>query len=387
MRWTWPALAVLAATAAPGASGTLQWQAYQHVPGVFDVAGPLPDGRVVVAGSAQLLALDPATGRTSVLGPEGDQGGEAYIAASPSPGAPVDGASCTFAPGEVYQLRLGGSPGVIRIAEGGAAHPFADLPSAGSLNGIAFDTTGRFGHRLLVTGSHAGGSTVVALDCSGQSRVVTDHGPTLEGGLAVAPAGFGAYAGDLVAPDELSGNLLAVRPDGSSAVIASSGLPTGQDVGVESLGFVPPRFLAGGHAFLADRATANNPHGGTDTLLRLDADELARAGVREGDLLAATEGGDVTIGVHCAAVCRVYRVGQASAGAHGEGHLLLQAEHPGAAGSLPADRDLGGAARGGGVAWQAVALALIAALAVAGGLGAWLARRNRRRRPEARPPA
>ncbi|MDE3076436.1 MAG: hypothetical protein KGJ86_13525 [Chloroflexota bacterium] len=35
------------------------------------------------------------------------------------------------------------------------------------LNGIAFDTTGSFGHRLLVSGSRKGGTKVVAIDCNG----------------------------------------------------------------------------------------------------------------------------------------------------------------------------------------------------------------------------
>ena len=70
----------------------------------------------------------------------------------------------------------------------------------------------------------------------------------MEGGLVVAPTGFGSFAGDLIGPDELSGDLIAVRPDGSSAVIARSGLPTGGDIGVESLGFVPMAIATGAGA-------------------------------------------------------------------------------------------------------------------------------------------
>src|SRR5207237_5046066 len=143
---------------------------------------------------------------------------------------------CSFAPGEVYQLRLGGSPGVIRVDVRGSAHPFAEVSGIDSLNGIAFDTSGRFSHRLLVTGPHRGATTVAAIDCLGRTQLVTDSAPTLEGGLAVAPSTFGAFAGDLIAPDELSGNLLAIRPDGTAAVVARSGLPTGGDIGVEGLG-------------------------------------------------------------------------------------------------------------------------------------------------------
>lgn len=352
-----------ASTAASAGGGGLQWQAFKHLAGVFDVGGPLPDGRVVAATSTGLLAVDPTNGLATPLGPERDAGGEAYIAVAPSLPAPSGGSGCAFTAGDVYQLRLGGSPGVNRIDAQGNAHPFANLASAGSLNGIAFDSTGRFGHRLLVTGAHRGGSTVVALDCAGRSQVVTNQGPTLEGGAAVAPADFGRFRGDLVATDELSGNLLAIKPDGTSAVIAPSGLPTGQDVGVEGVGFVPTGFSAGGEAYFSDRATSNNAHLGTDTLLRLDAGQLSRIGVREGDLLVATEGGARTIGVRCAESCRVYTVGQGSSRAHGEGHVLLRAQHLEPAGVLPAER-LGTARDEAGPPWQVLAVLVLVALGV-----------------------
>jgi hypothetical protein len=386
MRWTWLAAAVLAA-ATPQASSQagaepLTWDRHQHLTGVFDVGGPLPDGRLVVAGSRQLYLLDRATGQVATLGPEGGQGGEAYMAVSPSPALAVAASGCAFSPGEVYQLTLGSSPGVTRIDAEGQAHPFAAVKRVDALNGIAFDTGGRFGHRLLVSGSHRGGTTVVALDCRGQGRLVTDAGPTLEGGLAVAPRGFGSFAGDLIAPDELSGDLIAIRPDGSSAVIAKSGLPTGGDIGVESLGFVPAGFESGGHAYLADRATPNNPHPGTDSLLRLDAGQLTRAGVRDGDLLAGTEGGALTIGIRCGQRCRVFRVAQGPTVAHGEGHLLLVADQPArASGSLPAARDLGATVRAAGLVRQLAELAVIVLVAALGtGLLAWWLRRRRERR-------
>jgi hypothetical protein len=385
MKWILAAAALAAAT--PQASpqtGTepLTWGRYQHLTGVFDVGGPLPDRRLVVAGSQQLFLLDPATGQVGTLGPEGGHSAEAYIVVSPAPALLVTSAGCDFPPGEVYQLQPTGSPGVTRVDAQGGAHPFAQVSGVDSLNGIAFDTSGRFGHRLLVTGSHRGGSTVAAIDCAGRVQLVTDAGPTLEGGVAVAPPGFGSFAGDLIAPDELSGNLIAIRPDGSSAVVTRSGLPTGGDIGVESLGFVPAGFAAGGHAYVADRATSNNPHPGTDSLLRLDAGQLSRVGVREGDLLVATEGGAVTIGVRCGQECRVFRVAQGPAVAHGEGHLLLVADHPaGTSRPLPADQQLGASARNAAFVRQLVGLAVIVGVAVlAAGLLAWWLRRRRVRR-------
>lgn len=78
----------------------------------------------------------------------------------------------------------------------------------------------------------------------GQVRVITSHAPVMEGGIAVAPASFGRYGGDLVAPGETSGRVFAIGPDGSVVTLVVSGLPHGGDIGVESAGFVPPGFSA-----------------------------------------------------------------------------------------------------------------------------------------------
>jgi hypothetical protein len=133
---------------------------------------------------------------------------------------------------------------------------------------------------------------------------------------------------------------------------------------------------------MADRATANNPHPGTDSLLRLDAGQLTRAGVREGDLLVGTEGGALTIGVRCAQSCRVFGVAQGSTVAHGEGHLLLVADHPAQAASpLPAVRDLGASVRQAGLLRLLGGLALIVLVAaLATGLLFWWLRRRKERR-------
>ena len=148
MKVMWAVATVLAAATPQAPAEPLSWDRYQHLTGVFDVAGPLPGGRLVVAGSQQLVALDPATNQVATFGPEGGQGGEAYVTVSPTPALRVNGAGCSFAPGGVYQLRVSGSPAVTRIDPQGGAHPFAQVSGFDSLNGISFDTSGRFGHRL-----------------------------------------------------------------------------------------------------------------------------------------------------------------------------------------------------------------------------------------------
>jgi len=324
------------------------WTQVEHLTGVVDVAGPRTDGRLVVSAGRNLYLLDRTSGdlqpfATGAGGYPALPGDEPYLAISP--GRAVASAGCRFPRDDVYVIDQ--SPHRLwRIDASGHANVFATVDGVDSLSGITFDDTGRFGNRLLVVGPSHGLSVVAAVDCRGAVTHVTDAAPTMEGGIVVAPASFGAFAGDLIAPDELSGIVRAVRTDGSTAVVAVSGLPHGQDTGIEGLGFVPPGFSRGGTAYFADRSTPGNRYPGTGSLLSLDVTVLAQAGVRDGDLLGASEGGARTIAVRCDSACHVTQVASGPAPAHVEGHLLLVADQPlpGAA-ALPQAADLGAAAR------------------------------------------
>ena len=326
--------AVLLLTALPLlARPPLLWHPLLNLQGVFDVGGPMPDGRLVLAGSQGLFLADQSGATTRFAPAYGGQSGEAYLAVSP--GLTVERSGCAFPAGAVFVLRLGRSKGVIQVDPDGQVHNgFATLSGTGTPNGIAFDTTGRFGHRLLVTVGHGRSTSVDAVDCRGVVATLTRSAPVLEGGLAVAPAGFRPFGGALIAPDELSGRLIAIQPDGHAATVVESGLTGGQDIGVESLGFVPSGFAGGGAAFVADRATGNSAHPGSDHLQRVSSSELLGAGVREGDLLVATEGGDRMIDVRCSGRCRVVSRLTPETPAHGEGHLLVVADHA-RSGALP----------------------------------------------------
>jgi len=302
------------------------WAQWQPIPGVFDLGGPRSNGSLVVAGSANLYLADPAGNVTPFArGPGGyreDAGAEAYLTVAPK--AHVAAAGCDFVRDEVFLLRLHVPLGVERVdAPGENTGSFANVASVTSLNGIAFDTTGAFDHRLLVSGPASGKTVITAVDCNGSTQVITSTAPVLEGGLAVAPPGFGAFGGALIAPDELSGSIYAIAADGSVSTVAKPALPTGGDIGVESLGFVPPGFTRGGEVYYADRKTAGNPHPGTDNVLRLLSSDLAAAGVQDGDLLVATEGGATMVAVRCGAPCIVIPVVTAATTAHGEGHIVF----------------------------------------------------------------
>jgi len=56
---------------------------------------------------------------------------------------------------------------------------------------------------------------------------------------------------------------------------------------------------------------------------RYAAADLARAGIRAGDLLVATEGGAKTIDIRCTAACAIRYVAAGPAIAHAEGHIVF----------------------------------------------------------------
>jgi hypothetical protein len=312
------------------ATSSLSWQPWKHLSAVFDLVGPRSDGKLVAAAGGQLFLVV----RDGTITPFADGSNGYHVASGPesylalSPGLHVTAANCDFARDDLFVLRPSNPLGITRVDASGHATNFADITGVDTLNGIVFDTVGRFDRRLLVTGPHAQHSTVLAIDCKGGIVPITDAAPSLEGGLAVAPPGFGTHGGELIAPDENSGAMLAISATGHSSLVVDSGIPHGGDIGVESTAFVPPGFAAGGTAYVADRATANNPHAGTDTILRLTAKELIQASVREGDLLVAAEGGGVTIDVRCATTCTSTAIVPTGTAAHIEGHLVVVADQP-----------------------------------------------------------
>ncbi|MHB8692397.1 MAG: hypothetical protein ACYDHH_14250 [Solirubrobacteraceae bacterium] len=309
------------ASAGVGATGkaSAHWSESTSVRGIVDLTSPRTDGTIVAAARGGLTGIDPRNGSTQLFAPQysAPPGLEPYITLA-GPGLSSHG--CSFSEGTLYALRLRGGDGVTAVSPSGAVRRFASLPSAGLEDGITLDTTPRFGPRLLVTSTNRGVGTVYSIDCRGHVRTLTASAPWLEGGIVVAPAGFGRFGGDLIAPDEHNGGIYAVAPDGTTTPLATSGLPRGQDIGVESLGFVPAGYH---HAFVADRHTPGNRHPGDDRILELTRGALTATGVRPGQLLAVSEGGARTIAVSCASVCTVRQVAGGPPQAHIEGHVVF----------------------------------------------------------------
>jgi hypothetical protein len=298
------------------------WTVFRHLPGVVDLAGPGTGGSFVVAAAGRLFTLGrDGAPRPFARGASGyltATGTEPYLTMTSAAQDQAD--RCSFGENMAFAIEPGTQPGVIMITPQGRARRFASLPRGSSPSGITFDSGGRFGHRLLVTAGFRGRTTVYGIGCDGRLTVIAAGAPHMEGGVSVAPAAFGRFAGDLIAPDENSGLVYAVDPVGRVVTLARSGQPAGGDIGVESAGFVPPGATA---AYLADRFSAGNRHPGDDAILRLSAADLARAGIRGGDLLVATEGGARTIDVRCAAACTVRYVAAGPAIAHPEGHIVF----------------------------------------------------------------
>ena len=316
------AAALTLGTVAAAAAAPEQWiQRWRHAPGVIDVAGPRSDGRLVVTAAGRLWLLR-AGGRLEAYarGPGGyvlPDAGEPYLTVVPQ--TRRAGAGCQFTRDDVYGLDpTANPPGIVRVDSKGRASRLVDLPGIGLLAGITIDGVGRFKHRLLVLGRGAQ-TTVVAIDCSGKVETITATAPLVEGGIAVAPRGFGSFSGQLIAADEGTGRILAINSTGATVTVAESGLPAGPDIGVESVGFVPAGLVS---AYVADHgAPGSTPRVGTDSILRLPPRALRAAGVLAGDLLVATETGARTIAVRCRTTCSVREVATGPPIAHIEGQI------------------------------------------------------------------
>jgi len=296
----------------------LDWQQWAPLPGVVDLAGPRPDGALVAAAAGRLYTVMP-DGKTSPFSAyatdAATQGGVAM-----SPGLDVAaGPTCRFEAGDVFALDATTSPlGVSQVTVDGRSVRFIDLPDVEALTGITFDTTGRFGNKLLVAGRRGDHTAVLSVDCRGRVVTLTDSAPRMAGGLAVSPPLFGDHGGDLIGVDAVSGDVIFVRFDGTSGVLVASELPAGPDVGVSAVGFIPPDYLQrGGVAYLVDRGA-----GGPGSLWRLGEDVLKGIGVDNNDLVVSAEAGGQTMVVRCRLSCRLLPLGGAP-GARVTGHITV----------------------------------------------------------------
>ena len=285
----------------------VRWRPVHTIPGILDVVGPRTDGRLIVASSqAGLFLLRRGSPPTPFArGPEGyvPGAGESYIALARS--------RLLVPPKRRLRLRPGGRSRhhQDRSARTGSAlrrSPVGRLPLRDRIRHRWPVRVPPPRHRRVRREHDAVRARL--------SRSLERHSPGRaagQGEIAVAPRTLGRFAGQLIAPDEHSGRFFAFDRRGRTRVISQYRFPAGGDIGVESVGFVPPGFDRRGAAYLADLGAPGAPTPGTSSLLTLRGLELVRAGVQPGDLLVATEGGAITFAIRCRQRCTVARSGAA----------------------------------------------------------------------------
>jgi hypothetical protein len=315
-------IALLASSFASAATATPSWRVTVKVPGIVDVAGPRADGRLVLSTHTGLYVMRPS-GSPVPYARQGYAGapGEPYLALGG--GRRVPGARCAFQRDVSFVLDPDATPGVVRVDRSGRTSRFVDLPAGAFPSGITVDTVGSFGYRLLVTTFAAGTTTLYGFDCRSRARVLATGAPHVEGGIAVAPRTFGRFGGNLIAVDEVTGRIFAFGPGGRVRLVAKPGIPAGGDIGVEAVGFVPPKLGARGAAYLGDLGAPGSPTTGSDSLLILSGAALAQANLRPGELIVATEAGAKTLAFRCARLCSIRTVAAGPTVAHAEGHITF----------------------------------------------------------------
>ena len=156
-------------------SGPVPWPRADPIPHVFDVAGPLSDGRFVVAAAGKLFVMNQVTGAREAFaaGPGGYPGAggeEPYIAVVSAPVA----SHSAFQPDDVFVLQLKPAGGVLRIDMSGLAHQFANVAGVDSLwarrSRPARSATDSSSPVLTRTGPRSPRSTATAGSASSQRR-------------------------------------------------------------------------------------------------------------------------------------------------------------------------------------------------------------------------
>ncbi|MGE0883366.1 MAG: hypothetical protein AB7P14_07470 [Blastocatellales bacterium] len=164
------------------------------------------------------------------------RGIESKIAIVPESGAPVEAG---FTPGEIFCGR-GPQTEISRLSANGEvlADIFANFgPGGGMWGGLAFDTEGEFGGKLIAVEAYG---KVYLVNPDGTFELLADLDLRLEG-VAVAPATFGPLAKHIITgcegngdEDPRGGEIYAIGKDRQITLLADIGYAA------EDIQFVPP---------------------------------------------------------------------------------------------------------------------------------------------------
>ena len=301
---------------APPAAGRVR-----HLPGVVDLAGPRGDGsfsrrRPGGCSSWPRRRAEPVRPRARG-GYQTARGTEPYLVM-------VNGVSASTGPLCVHRGHRLRHPawrpasGHHRSTRAGRARRFASLAARAARCPVSRSTLpGGSGKGRRSWGESGGKTTVFGIGCDGRLATVTAWRPAggrrhRRGACYARRVRRLSHRADR---DQRPG--VAASLAGKFVILVPVRPACWCDIGVESAASPRP---GSGRQYLADRFSPGNRHPGDDAILRLSAAGLARAGIRPGDLLVATEGGARTIDVRCAATCAVRYVAAGPAIAHAEGH-------------------------------------------------------------------
>jgi hypothetical protein len=209
----------------------------------------------------QFLYVDNTTNRVSVSGPSGSP-----FRSFASMPRQVEETRCRvptgghgFASGDVFCHSPDNK--IYRISSDGASVSlFATLPDSSRSDGaLTFDTVGAFGYELIAATGRSGGAKVAngnVYSVSSTGTVRRIGGYTAPGGadeVSIAPAGFGAAAGQIMLAVDggKSGSLIAMNTQGRTTTLFK--LPDGPNpiVAIAS-GNAPPANSAKAGLYVAD---------------------------------------------------------------------------------------------------------------------------------------
>ncbi len=216
------ALMVSTASAPAGSPPPIHFQVFNHTG--IKLTGVLWTGKqflYIENTTNQLFAGDAKGGPLRPFAKLPEITEETRCAVSPGAhGFPAGWIYCHVPDNRIY--RISGNGRTIRL--------FASLPTTETSDGmLAFDTVGRFGHRLVAATGRSGsasatGGDVYTIDAKGEVRHVGAYaGPGGADGLAIAPASFGSIAGHAmltVDPGPDAGTIVAMSPAGATRTIA-----------------------------------------------------------------------------------------------------------------------------------------------------------------------
>ncbi len=200
----------------------------------FAYAGNKFVGSVQNDGLGVLYSTDLTGGNVQVFAPTvnipnaGSPSSEHFVASSLGLGG--------FPSRDIY---VASGPNIIHIDNAGSAGgSFLTTPLSSPVRGILFDAVGSFGGDMLVTTS---AGDVYRVNNLGVPTKIANTGEDTEG-LDIAPlgAGFGSFDGQLIVASEGSGQIRAIKPDGTVSPITTV-------ASAEELTFVPLNLGASGN--------------------------------------------------------------------------------------------------------------------------------------------